>query len=143
MVSDLLKKLGIQYEIIKTGKFKDSGTPFRKMEPEEKKLLKDVLMDVYNQFVEEVVSARHLPPDSVKKLADGRIFSGRMAYQAGLVDTLGSMEDAVDILKKLAGIKGHANLVYKKERKKFSLIDLLINRLLGELGSFKILYRMD
>ena len=143
VVSDLLKKLGIQYEIIKTGKFKDSGTPFRKMKPEEKKLLKGVLMDVYEQFVEEVASARHIPADSVRRLADGRIFSGRMALKAGLVDTLGSVEDAVNILKKLAGIKGHVNLVYKKEKKRFSLIDLLINRLEGELGSFKILYRMD
>ncbi len=143
VVSDLLKKLGIQYEIIKTGKFKDSGTPFRKMKPEEKKLLKGVLMDVYKQFVEEVASARHIPADSVRKLADGRIFSGRMALKAGLVDTLGSIEDAVNILKKLAGIKGHVSLVYKKEKKRFSLIDLLINRLEGELGSFKILYRMD
>ena len=143
VVSDLLKKLGIQYEIIKTGKFKDSGTPFRKMKPEEKKLLKDVLMDVYEQFVEEVASARHIPADSVRRLADGRIFSGRMALKAGLVDTLGSIEDAVNILKKLAGIKGHVSLVYKKEKKRFSLIDLLINRLEGELGSFKILYRMD
>ncbi len=143
VVSDLLKKLGIQYEIIKTGKFKDSGTPFRKMKPEEKKLLKGVLMDVYDQFVEEVASARHIPADSVRRLADGRIFSGRMALKVGLVDTLGSIEDAVNILKKLAGIKGHVSLVYKKEKKRFSLIDLLINRLEGELGSFKILYRMD
>jgi len=82
VVSDLLKKLGVQYEIIKTGKYKDSGTPFRKMNPEEKKLLKGVLMDVYDQFVEEVASSRHLSPDSVRKLADGRIFSGRMAKEA-------------------------------------------------------------
>ncbi len=141
IVNDLLKKLGIQFEVIKTGRYKDSGSPFRKMEQDERQLLQNILLDIYNQFVNEVSKSRGLPVDSVKKLADGRVFSGKMAYQAGLVDTLGSFEDAVDILKKLAKIKGEPRLLYRKVRKRFSIVDLLIDRLENKLF-FEILYQM-
>ncbi len=141
IVNDLLKRLGIEFEIIKTGKYKDSWTPFRKMEKDEKQVLKGILMDIYDQFVEEVSKSRDLPVDSVRKLADGRIFSGRMAYHAGLVDTLGSFEDAIDILKKLAKIEGEPRLLYRKTRRRFSLIDLLLDRMENKL-LFEILYQM-
>ncbi len=141
IVDDLLKRLGVEFEIIKTGKYKDSGTPFRKMEKDEREVIQNILSDIYEQFVEEVSRSRGLDIDSVKKLADGRIFSGRMAFRAGLVDTLGSFEDAVDILKKLAGIKGDPRLLYRKSRRRFSLVDLLIDRMENKL-LFEILYQM-
>ncbi len=142
VVYDFLKKHGIEFEIIKTGPFKDTGTPFRKMKPEERKLFRDVLMDVYDQFVQEVASARKMSIDSVKKVADGRVFTGRMALKIGLIDTLGSFDDAVEILKKMCGIKGSAHLLYKKRKKHLSLIDLLLDRVEDRVETPQFLYRM-
>ena len=93
------------------------------MTDKEKELLKDVVLDVYDQFVEVVAQHRNLPMDSVLKFADGRIFSGRQAYKLGLVDTLGSFEDAVKIAGDMVGIE-KPYLVYPPQR--LSFIDLLI-----------------
>lgn len=142
VVSEFLKKHGIKFEIIKTGRFKDTGTPFREMKPEERRVFKDVLLDVYNQFIEEVARARKMPIDSVRKIADGRIFTGRMALKLGLVDTLGSFDDAVSILKKICGIKGVAHLLYKRKRKRLSIIDLILDRVEDKLETPQFLYRM-
>jgi len=102
---DLLDKIGIEFEVIKSREHKDIGSPFRKMSKKEKGLLRDVVMDVYEQFVEATAQARDLSKDSVLKFADGRILTGRQAKEAGLVDTLGSFEDAVEITGDLVGIK--------------------------------------
>lgn len=123
IIQELLKKLGVDFEIIKSKEFKDIGSPHRRMTDKEKKLLQDVVLDVYDQFVEVVVEHRNLPKDSVLKLADGRIFTGRQAKEAGLVDTLGSFEDAIKIAGDLVGIE-EPHLVYPPQR--LSFIDLLI-----------------
>lgn len=120
---ELLRKLGINFQIIKSREYKDIGSPHRQMTDKEKELLKDVVLDVYDQFVEVVAQHRNLPMDSVLKFADGRIFSGRQAYKLGLVDTLGSFEDAVKIAGDMVGIE-KPYLVYPPQR--LSFIDLLI-----------------
>lgn len=102
---DLLDKIGIEFEVIKSREHKDIGSPFRKMSKKEKGLLRDVVMDVYEQFVEATAQARDLSEDSVLKFADGRILTGRQAKEAGLVDTLGSFDDAVEIAGDLVGIE--------------------------------------
>ncbi len=102
---DLLDKIGIEFEVIKSREHKDIGSPFRKMSKKEKRLLGDVVMDVYEQFVEATAQARDLSKDSVLKFADGRILTGRQAKEAGLIDTLGSFEDALKIAGDLVGIK--------------------------------------
>ncbi len=117
----LLKKLGINFEIIKSREHKDIGSPFRPMTGKEKKLMREVVIDVYDQFVEVTVENRGIERDSVLKFADGRIFSGRQAKTLGFVDTLGSFEDAVKIAGKKVGIE-KPNIVYPPRR--FSLIDL-------------------
>ena len=123
ILEELLKKLGIGYEVIKSREYKDIGSPFRKMSDQERKLLKDVIMNIFDQFVEVVVENRALTKDSVLKLADGRIMSGKQAKDAGLIDTLGSFEDAVKLAGDLVGIE-KPNLVYPPKR--LSFIDLLI-----------------
>jgi protease-4 len=123
VLKELLDKIGIEFEVIKSKEHKDIGSPFRKMSPAEKELLHDVVIDVYNQFVEATVEARNLPEDSVIKYADGRILTGRQALEVGLIDTLGSFEDAVTIAGDLAGIKSPM-LVYPPKR--MSFIDFFI-----------------
>ncbi len=120
---ELLHKIGIGHEVIKSREYKDIGSPFKKMSDAERKLLKDVIMDVYDQFVEVVVENRNLSKDSVLKLADGRIMSGKKAKEAGLVDTLGSFEDAVNLAGDLIGIE-KPHLIYPPKR--LSFIDFLI-----------------
>ncbi|MEO0215469.1 MAG: signal peptide peptidase SppA [candidate division WOR-3 bacterium] len=122
VLEELMKKLGINFEVIKSREHKDIGSPFRKMSDREKKLLQDVVSDVYEQFVDAVIENRNLPKDSVLQFADGRILSGRQAKELGLVDTLGSFEDAVRIAGDMVGIK-KPYLIYPPKR--FSIIQLL------------------
>jgi protease-4 len=120
---ELLKKLGIKFETVKSREYKDIGSPFRKMEDKDRKLLEDVVLDVYDQFVEATAEARNLPKDSVLKFADGRIFTGRQAKELSFIDTLGSFEDAVKIAGDLVGIE-RPSLIYPPKR--MSFVDFLI-----------------
>lgn len=115
---ELLDKLGIEFEVIKSREHKDIGSPFRKMSKKEKGLLHDVVIDVYEQFIDAIVQTRDLPRDSVLNFADGRILTGRQAKEAGLIDTLGSFEDAVEIVGGLVGIEKPL-LVYPLRRMSF------------------------
>jgi protease-4 len=121
VVDELLKKIGIDFEVIKSKEHKDIGSPYRKMTDTERRLLSDVVMDVYEQFVDVTARERDLPLDSVLKVADGRIFTGRQAMNYGLIDTLGSFEDAVLITGELIGTE-YPQLVYPPRR--LSLVDL-------------------
>ncbi len=103
---EALKKIGVSMEPIKSGAHKDIGSGARPMTPEERKLLQDMVMDVYDQFVSDVASARKMDPAKVKKIADGRILTGRQAKDAGLVDEIGNYRDALKLAAKLGGIKG-------------------------------------
>lgn len=118
---ELMKKVGIDYEVIKSKEHKDIGSPFRKMNEKDRKILQDVVTDVYDQFVQATCDARSLPRDSVVKFADGRIITGNQAKQLGFVDTLGTFEDAVKILGDMLGIQ-KPNLIYPPKR--FSLIEM-------------------
>ena len=116
-IEDLLKKVGVSLEVLKSGEFKDIGSPHRKMTEKEKKLIKDLISDIQKQFVNAVARGRDLSEEKVREIADGRIFSGAQAKELGLVDLLGNFQDAVDLAKKMAGIKGDVTLVYPKEEK--------------------------
>lgn len=135
-VAGLLKKLGVRVDVVKSGKFKDTGSPFRKMTDEEKAYLQGYINNAYHQFVKVVSKERHLPESDVLKLADGRIFTGEQAQQLGLVDKLGTYEDAIQLAAKMAGIKGKPSLV-KIQRKKRSLFDLLFSDVQGLLGKIQ------
>lgn len=130
-IQDLLQKIGVSQEVVKTGPYKDVGSPVRKMKPEERQLLEGVIQNVYRQFVAAIVQSRRLPQAEVEKIADGRIFTGEQAKELGLVDELGSFEDAVDTAKRLARLSGEVRLV-QIEKKKFSWWDLLWNKVLGD-----------
>ncbi len=141
-IEGLMNKIGVKTETIKSGRHKDIASAFRKMGKEERIILQGVLDDVHGQFIKAVSEGRNMPFDNVKELADGRIFTGKQALDAGLVDELGDLEDAVVVAAKLAGIKGEPEVVSKKER--FSIIDILRGRFPKELSdifpSIKIKY---
>ncbi len=122
-VSNLMKKIGVETQVIKSGRHKDMASIFKSMTPEEKEILQTVLDDVHDQFIEAVSDARGMEIEVVRKLSDGRIFTGRMAKEMGLVDELGNLEDAIMVAGKLTGIKGEPKVVYKEEE--FSFIGML------------------
>jgi len=131
-VKELLRKIGVESEVVKSGAFKDIGSPFRDMRPEERRLLEGVIQNVHQQFVQVVSKGRGLSREAVEKIADGRIFSGEQAKQLGLIDELGSFEDAVELIKKMTGLKGEVKLVYG-EKKRFSFWEFLLSGLAGEV----------
>lgn len=123
-VKDLIEKIGLKGMVVKSGAFKDIGSPVREMKPEEQKLLQEVVENVHLQFVGAVAEGRKMDRKKVMKIADGRIFSGEQAKALGLVDALGNLEDAVEEAGKMAKIEGEPRVV-TPPRKKFSILELL------------------
>jgi protease-4 len=112
----LLRWARIETKTIKSGKFKDIGSPLRKMTPEEEQYLQKLANGINRQFIQAVAESRKLPPAKVTALADGRVFSGLEAKDLGLIDELGSFQKAVDYLAGQVGIKGEPVLVYPSSR---------------------------
>jgi protease IV len=121
----LMQKLGLSAVVIKSGEFKDIGSPARPMTAQEQELLKGVVGQIRDQFVQAVAKGRRLTIAQVDAIADGRIFTGQKAKEIGLVDRLGNFEDAVAWAGELGGIRGKVEKVYPaKERP--SLLDYLL-----------------
>jgi len=125
---DLFRKVGIKFETVKTGKYKDIGTMWRPMTDDERKLLQDVLSNVYDQFVDAIVEGRNLAREDVLLYADGRIFSGDQAQQYGFVDRLGDLDAAIELAGQMAGISGQP-VVVRKERRRVSFWDFLDSKM--------------
>jgi protease-4 len=121
--SGLMNKVGVKTEVIKSGKHKDIASVFRGIGKEEREILQSALDNVHEQFITAVSEGRKMLIDDVRKISDGRIFTGEQALKVGLVDELGNLEDAVKASAKLSGIKGEPEVVTKKER--FSLTNLV------------------
>jgi protease-4 len=100
----LLEKVGVSFKVIKSGPYKDILAFDRELLAEEQEILQDMIDDTYQQFVETVAEARKLSVETVKKFADGRIFTGKQAVEFGLVDRLGTEEDARVWAAELAGL---------------------------------------
>lgn len=126
-VEGLLQKLGVEGVVIKSGKYKDVGSPLRKMSAEERGLLQAVMDDVHKQFIEAVAEGRSMELKAAQVLADGRIFTGRQAKEAKLVDELGDLEDAIQLAAEVVGIEGEPKVV--EPRRRFSLRELLDSKL--------------
>lgn len=126
-IEGLLQKLGVEGVVIKSGKYKDVGSPLRKMSEEERGLLQTVMDDVHKQFIEAVATGRALEVTDVQALADGRIFTGRQAKEARLVDELGDLDDAIQLAADVVGIEGEPKVV--EPRRRFSIRELLDSQL--------------
>lgn len=123
----LLQKIGVEGVVIKSGKYKDVGSPLRKMSAEERGLLQAVMDDVHKQFIEAVAEGRSMELRAAQMLADGRIFTGRQAKDAKLVDELGDLEDAIQLAAEVVGIEGEPKVV--EPRRRFSIRELLDSKL--------------
>ena len=124
----LFEKIGIRFNVIKSGIFKDTGSPYRDMTSNEKKYLQKYIDDAYNQFVDVVAENRNLKKEDVLAIADGRIFTGKQAIDLGLVDAIGDYQDAIKLAARLAGIKGKPKL-FRFPKKKYTVFDILFSDL--------------
>jgi protease IV len=102
-VSGLLGKLGITTDVIKSGPMKDEPSLVAPLTPAARDMLQGIVTNLYDQFVAMVAAGRHMPIDKVRQLADGRPYTGQQALQLGLIDAIGSEQDA---RKWLAATKG-------------------------------------
>lgn len=112
----LLEKIGVQGMVVKSGEYKDIGSPFRTMTEAEKKLLQSVIDDVHSQFITAVAEGRHLQEADVRAIADGRIFTGQQALTLKLVDQMGDLSDSIQLAGSLAGIKGKPAVIEKRKK---------------------------
>jgi protease-4 len=131
---ELMEKVGIDVQMVKSGELKDVGSIDRNMTKKEELMLKSVIMDTYEQFVEVVAEGRDMDREEVYPLADGSLFTGSQAYNLGLVDTLGGFAEAVDLAADLAGIAGEPSIVKPRRRERAGLFDLF-GSLIGDFSS--------
>lgn len=109
-MQSLFNKLGVNADTLKSGKFKDAGSPFRKLRPEERQLFQAMIMDIYNGFVDDVVDGRKeatkgkLTRAKLLKIADGRVVTGRQAKKLLLVDEVGGLRDAIKDAANMGGL---------------------------------------
>jgi protease-4 len=120
VVEDLMKKIGLKSNTIKAGAMKDAGSPFREMKEEERAYFDGVVRNIHEQFMKDIAWGRKLDLDSVRQLADGRVYTGLQAKDLRLVDSIGNFYDTVDDLKTTLNIKGKPVLVYTEKPFSFS-----------------------
>ncbi len=122
--SELMKMIGLAPVVIKSGDYKDIGSPVRPMTDQERKILEEFTAKIHEQFKRDIAEGRDMEMEKVNELADGRIFTGEEARELGLVDRLGNQEDAIEWAGRLGGIEGDVHPVYLPE-KETSFLDLL------------------
>ncbi len=127
-ITELLNKIGIRFEVVKSGKYKDSGSSSRPMTEEDRKYFQSYVDDAYQQFVGVVAEARRMEKAAALKYADGRVFTGQQALEFGLIDRLGTYQDAVALAAEVAGIEGRPHVVASRKRK-VTIWDLLFGDL--------------
>jgi protease-4 len=121
---ELLEWARLSNIILKSGEFKDSGTPTRDLTASEREYFQGLIDDMYNQFVEAVASGRNLDVDEVREFADGRVFTGREAKDLNMIDETGNLQDAIDLTARLAGIAGKPRLI-ELQQERVTLLDVI------------------
>ena len=107
----LYEKIGVGTETFKSGPHKDMGSPARPITPEERAIFQGMVDDIYQQFLTTVAEGRKMNPDDVRRLADGRVFTGRQAKEAGLVDELGNYREAIAAAGQLARLGSEPRVI--------------------------------
>lgn len=122
---DLLRWAKMQDVVIKSGDYKDAGNPARPLTEAERAYFQRLIDGLYSQFVAAVATSRKMPDDTVRKLADGRVYTGEEAKRLGLIDELGTLQDAIQAAAKMSGIVGEPKIITPAKRK-LSLLDFLL-----------------
>jgi protease-4 len=123
---ELVRWMKLKDITLKTGEFKDTGSPTRDLTPAEREYLQKLMDDMHMQFVRAVSEGRKMKEEDVKALADGRVWTGQQALPLKLVDELGDFRRAVEDTAKSVGIEGEPVLVRPMQERK-TLLDLLFS----------------
>jgi protease IV len=121
---DLMRWAKLKTELLKVGKFKDTGDPTRELTPEERQYMQGLIDNMYGQFVQAVADGRHAKVEDIKPIADGRVWTGEQALGMHLIDQIGDFQAVVKDTAKAVRISGEPTLVHA-ERKRKSLLDLM------------------
>ena len=135
-IEDLMEKIGIRNMVIKSGRYKDVGSPFRTMTDDERQYLQSVMDDAHRQFIEAVADGRSLDIADVETLADGRIFTGQQAKDALLVDEIGDLKQAIKLAADMSGMKEEPHVV--EPQRPFSFQEFLGSKFLGDTSVLPI-----
>lgn len=136
-VNELMQSLGVDFHLIKSGQYKDSGTPFRSASEKDEEYFMGIVKELYDQFIHDIIIERGIPHKEMTQIADGRVYSGRQALELGLIDKLGTFEDAVYLAGKMAGIKDRPKLV-KPPVETMRIIDVIMGEVKVNLGLDKL-----
>ena len=142
-LSELLDKIGIKFETVKSGVFKDILSPDKPLSEEGRGLLQGLIDESYKQFTEAVAEGRNLPVEEVRKFADGRIFTGTQALKLGLVDKVGDEFVASELAAELVNVDPKIQpLTFGKKKKKIlglipgsKIFEKIINSIFFEFDS--------
>jgi protease IV len=138
-VSGLLDTLGVKFTVVKAGKYKDAGSPYRALTKEETSLIQGSVNEVYGQFIDVVAEGRKMPRSEVESLATGWAWNGEQAKELGLVDEIGTYRDAMRAAAKLGGIDGeYETVTYGNQQ-----FEDLLNTIMGVSGRLAPLGSLD
>ncbi len=123
--SELMRKVGVEWEVVKSGEHKNMGSPSRPLSDSDREILEGVVLDVWEQFVDAVAANRPIDRADVVALADGRVFTGQQAVALRLVDGIATLNEAIDVAGRMAGLGERPQTVRPRPRR-VRLIDLLL-----------------
>jgi protease-4 len=134
-MKDLADKIGLKENVFKSGELKDAGNPFRDINDKDKAYFQDIVDNSFGQFLDVVSKERKIDKEKLLPNANGRVFTGLQAKELGLIDSLGTFEDAIRITSKMAGIEGEPRIV--REKKKFSIFEKIIGARMEDVTDLK------
>ncbi len=126
VAAELLEKIGLSIETVKSGPLKDAGSTSRAVTEEDRLYFENIIQDLHRQFSGAVAKERGMDVDSVAILADGRVYTGVQAVELGLIDTLGTYEDAITLAAELSGLQGKPK-TYQIRHQRPSFMELLFD----------------
>jgi protease-4 len=152
--SEAINKLGVHQYAIKSGRFKDIGSPSRPITTQEQQIFQSLVNDSYNRFVDVIVQGRKLPREKVLEIADGRVYSGEQAKKLGLIDQFGDLDEATQYALALSGEAEALVVRYKEQLSISSLLfamkqhwsnpdPLGLSRVLDRQATHRLLYLMN
>lgn len=133
--TEAMEKIGVRMNVVKSGEYKDTGSPFREFSDIDKAYYQDLVDDVYNQFKTAVAESRHMDISNVENISEGKVYSGRQALNLGLIDHLGTLQDAIDDLTRQLNLSDKPQIIRPKEEK-ITLYNLIFGDIKGWIGSF-------
>ncbi len=124
---DVMDTVNVKVHTVKTGEFKDSGSPFKEFSESDERFFNALIDDIYLQFIEDIAESRKMELAEVRKLADGRVFTGRQAKELKMIDAIGTIDDAVAYVASQSGVSGEPTVVYPAPERKSLMSELLFS----------------